>query len=585
MTGGTDVDPEVLATVPLLAGLGAAERARLAADAVVRRFAAGEWVFRRDDAGESVFLVLSGRVEILDAAGTVIRVLGVSSAVGELALLTGAPRTASVRVRRDAELLEISAERFGQLLADAPELGVVLARYLARLLQQGPATAERPPSRPRVVAITGDRARVPLARFATAVADAVAAAGERVVLLDGGDAGRGGGGLAGPAALDAAERDHDLVLLVADLRAAGPSGSWRRQADRTLTLVGDDEHADRHPGLAGATGAEIVLVRHGAAAVPGWIAGLPLRALYSCDVRALADGAAGVARRITGRSVGLVLSGGGAPALAHLGVLDAFAARGVVPDRICGAGTGALVGALAAGGRTPDEVARACRALFAAGPRRGLHRLFGDQRIEELPVEFSCVSTDLVRRELVVHRRGRLADALRAATTVPGLAPPVAAGGRLLVDGGLLDGLPVVAMAAGDGPVVAVDALATLRWPPTAGAVAELRAAVAPGMGRGPGPGSALGSVVGAVLGALRAALPAPRIPGRAEVLERVAGIGGTRAAEPGTAGEGRARADLVIRPEPDGTGPREWERQDVLRERGRAAAEAALDEHGPLVR
>lgn len=556
----TDVDPEVLATVPLLAGLGSADRARLAADAVVRRFAAGEWVFRRDDPGESVLLVLSGRVEILDAAGGVIRVLGASSAVGELALLTGAPRTASVRARRDAELLEISAERFGQLLADAPELGVVLARYLARLLQQGPATGERPPSRPGLVAILGDGSRVPTARFAAAVAADVAAAGERVAVLD-----------ADPDALeslDRGERDHDLVLLVADLRDPARVAFCRRQADRTFTLVGDDERADRHGDLARDPAGDVVLVRHAARAVPSWVAALPLRGLHTCDVRALADGAAAVARRVTGRAVGLVLSGGGAPALAHIGVLDACAARGIVPDRLAGTGTGALVAALAATGRAPDEVARVCRVLTARPPDRTLPlvaltrgrraaallaRVFGDVRIEDLPVELALVSADLVRGGPVVHRRGRLADAVRAATTVPGVAPPVADGGRLLVDGGLLDDLPVSVLAAQDGPLVAVDATAALRWPPCAPAARPARSLLRRWVGGAPG-------------------------PDLTDVLHRVVAVG--------AADRERGRhADVLVRPEPDGTGPREWSRLDAVRERGRAAAEAAFDAHGPLTR
>ncbi|MGD9526980.1 patatin-like phospholipase family protein [Pseudonocardia sp.] len=567
MTGGTDVDPELLATVPLLTGLGAADRARLAADAAVRSFAAGEWVFRRDDPGDSVFLVLSGRVEIVDAAGAVIRVLGASSAVGELALLTGAPRTASVRVRRDAELLEISADRFDQLLADAPELGVVLARYLARLLQQGPASAEQPPPRPRVVAIAGDAARVPLDRFAAAVVTTVAGMGERVARLD-----------ADPAALDAAERDHDLVVLVADLRDTAWVRFCSRQADRTVTLVGADERADRHCDLGGDLGGDpsgdVVVVADGAArGVPAWIAGLPLRGLHACDVRSLSAAAAALARRLAGRSVGLVLSGGGAPALAHLGVLDACAARGVAVERIGGVGTGALIGALAATGRPPAEVARICRTLLVDGPgpdrtlplvaltrgrrtRSALEQVFGTVRIEDLPVEFFCVSTDLVRGEPVVHRRGRLADAVRCSSALPGVVPPIPAGGRLLVDGGLLEDLPVAAMAAEDGPVVAVDATATLRWPPHVPTAGPLRR-------------------VGAALRGWVAGVREP-LPDVAEVLSRVVAVGG---------GVGRARADLVIRPEPDGTGPMEWARLDAVRERGRIAAEAAFDAHGPLVR
>lgn len=569
------VDPELLASVPLLAGLGAADRARLAADAVVRRLSAGQWLMRRGDPGDSLHLVLSGRLEILDAGGAVIRVLGAPSAVGELALLTGAPRTASVRVRRDADLLRISADRFGQLLADAPELGVALARYLARLLQEGPA-ADRVPPRPTVVTFTGDGTRLPVDRFAEAVATAagrpttvarLTASSPEVVAAEG-EAGWG-------RILDRAERDHQLVVLVADLRDTAP-GSWGRfclrQSDRTFTLLADDELPGRHGGLAGS---DVVLVRHGPGrGVPGWLADLPLRGLHGCDVRTLPTSAAAVARRITGRSVGLVLSGGGARALAHIGVLEACRDRGIVVDRIGAAGAGAVVGGLAASGRSPEEIAETCRAQLADGhpadhalpllsltrgrrARRSLQRMFGHERIEDLPTEFFCVSSDLAGGELVVHRRGGLALAVACSCAIPGIAPPVPCGDRLLVHGGLLDNLPVAAMGVGgDGPVIAVDVTSPMRWPP-------------PTI---PGDRARRGS---AWLRARIAGVPEP-LPGTEEIMTRVITLGGAAVAG--------GQADLTIRPPTADTGLLDWSRLDVLRAAGRAAADAALTEHGPLV-
>jgi len=569
------VDPDLLATVPLLHGLGAADRARLAADTVVHRVPAGTWVFRRGDPGDSVLLVLSGRLEILDGDGAVIRVLAAPSAVGELALLTGAPRTASVRVRRDADLLHISAERFDQLLADAPGLGVALARYLARLLQQGPA-GRGGARRDSVVAVTGDGARVPLVGFAEAV---VAAAGRwcSVGLLTPGTPGVAGA-LEEPgwaAALDAAEREHTLVVLVADLRDGEPAGWLRfclRQADRTLTLLDDGEAADRHTGLAGG---EVVLVRAGARRrVPAWIAELALRGLHSCDVRAMAEAAAGIARRITGRSVGLVLSGGGARALAHIGVLDTITERGLVVDRLAGTGTGALVAGLAALGRTPDEIAEFCRVELAEArasdytvplvaltrgrrQREMLERAFGTTRIEDLPREFFCLSSDLVGGTPVVHRRGLLAEAVACSSVLPGIAPPVASRGRLLVHGGLLDNLPVGVMAAdADGPIVAVDVGSPLRWPPSDPTRRARRGA--------------------SWLRARLTGTPQP-LPGIGEIMTRVITLGGAGEADP-------VRADLTIRPSTAHTGLLEWSRLEVLRAAGRSAAQQAWDAHGPLL-
>ncbi len=95
-----------------------------------------------------------------------------------------------------------------------------------------------------------------------------------------------------------------------------------------------------------------------------------------------------------------------------------------------------------------------------------LERSFGDMRIEELPHEFFCVSCDLVAAEAVIHRRGPLRSALGATMCLPAIFPPIPHRGALLVDGGVLDNLPVGEMAArGEGPVIAVDVTAQFAPP------------------------------------------------------------------------------------------------------------------------
>ena len=100
----------------------------------------------------------------------------------------------------------------------------------------------------------------------------------------------------------------------------------------------------------------------------------------------------------------------------------------------------------------------------AKGPAL-LDDAFGDRRIEELPLRFFCLSCDLIAREAVVHRTGPVVDAVYPSLAIPGVFPPVATtDGRLLVDGGVLDNLPVETMAAtGEGPVIAVDVTGRLR--------------------------------------------------------------------------------------------------------------------------
>src|SRR5205823_3289106 len=183
------------------------------------------------------------------------------------------------------------------------------------------------------------------------------------------------------------------------------------------------------------------------------------------------------ARRLAGRSLGIVLSGGGARALAHLGVLEELRAAGLRFDRVAGVSLGSLVAAATAAGFTTEGVYEAFERGFVTNnpsndfvlpayslirggkTRRLLFEAFGDRRIEELPLRFFCLSCDLIAREAVVHRSGPLVDAVYPSLAIPGVFPPVATSdGRLLVDGGVLDNLPVATMARkGEGPVIAVD--------------------------------------------------------------------------------------------------------------------------------
>ena len=177
-----------------------------------------------------------------------------------------------------------------------------------------------------------------------------------------------------------------------------------------------------------------------------------------------------VAARVAGRSVGVVMGGGGARAFAHLGVLMELEAAGIVVDRVAGASQGPSSPPPTRGGSTPRPApTSATRSSSATTPTTttGYHRVDGEGpqdragaaptpdriHIEELPRTFRCVSTDLQTRAPYVHRTGDLTSAVMASISIPGLFPPRRDGQRLLVDGGVLANLPVQrADGAGRGP-------------------------------------------------------------------------------------------------------------------------------------
>ena len=173
--------------------------------------------------------------------------------------------------------------------------------------------------------------------------------------------------------------------------------------------------------------------------------------------------------------IGLVLGSGSARGWAHLGVLKALQEAGVRPDIVCGSSVGALIAAVYAAkeiDRFTDWILALDRSKifqfmdfrWSGGILKGdrlmksMQHYFGRTTIEECQLPFAAVSTDLYTGAEVWLRRGPLVDAVRASIALPGLFTPVATQGRWLVDGGLVNPVPVsVARALGADVVIAVD--------------------------------------------------------------------------------------------------------------------------------
>ena len=160
--------------------------------------------------------------------------------------------------------------------------------------------------------------------------------------------------------------------------------------------------------------------------------------------------------------VGLVLGSGGARGLAHIGVLKVLEEAGIPLHCIVGASAGAMVGGLYSAGTTPAKmeeifggftlkgVARMLLPTLGQGgiiDGRRIERLIephaGGRFIEGLVPRFACVATDLSSGERIVFKEGDLMEGIRASISIPGLLTPVISNGRILVDGGVVDPLPI----------------------------------------------------------------------------------------------------------------------------------------------
>jgi len=172
--------------------------------------------------------------------------------------------------------------------------------------------------------------------------------------------------------------------------------------------------------------------------------------------------------------IGLALGGGAARGFAHIGVIKALEAQGIVPDIVVGTSAGAVVGALYASGLSGFELQKIALDMDASQigdwslPDRGVfkgealqnfvNRVVANRPLEKLPRSFSVVATDLKSGESVLFRTGNTGMAVRASSAVPGVFQPVGINGHEYVDGGLVSPIPVrAARSLGADFVIAVD--------------------------------------------------------------------------------------------------------------------------------
>ena len=182
--------------------------------------------------------------------------------------------------------------------------------------------------------------------------------------------------------------------------------------------------------------------------------------------------------------LGLALSGGGARGLAHIGVLRALENTNIRPDYLAGTSMGGVIAAGYAAGLSPDDLEQIAqefatlRKLWGLAdptlPRRGLFQgerllAFFERCIQgctfaDLNIPLTLVAVDLNSGQEVHLREGSVAEALRATVSIPGLLAPVERNGQRLVDGGLLNNLPVdVVQAMGADITLGVDVYSSIE--------------------------------------------------------------------------------------------------------------------------
>jgi NTE family protein len=447
---------------------------------------AGTVLVAEDDYPGKMYVLLSGEAEVVvtgrDGREHVVHRAMAGEPIGEMSLLTGRPASATVRTTEDSEVLLFRSEDVSTLGESHPVMyRNLMAILAARLAGTNRLAVGETPSRLVVLDDRGAPERLPYA-LACSVAWHTRAATLLVTIdeerasptepltkpsrprVDAVSVGRHG--------LDELLRDarraYETVLVCA-------SGGAVPQGDRVVRLGA--------PGSADAAGLSVEAWVENPSPLPPRDGIVRVPALTEAEEQALEEmrlpngspaGAAlgWLARELTGLRVGLALGAGSSRGYAHVGALRALERQGVPVDCLAGASIGSIVGALYSRYRDLDTVAATLddlgdhvfrptlsrRSLMSTRSlKRFVARNLGDAQIEDLQIPVAIVAADLLSGEEVVLQRGSVAKALFASIAVPGIFPPVCLGERVLVDGGLLDPLPIdIAAQMGAGVVVGV---------------------------------------------------------------------------------------------------------------------------------
>lgn len=440
----------------------------------------GSILFEAGDESDSLYVLKSGSLGAFKAdQDNKLQLAGIVAAgetVGELGLIVDQPRSATVRALRDSELLRLSRKGFDKLIARHPEAMLMSARLaVQRLITRENSTLL---SVPRTFAVLAHDKNIDAKTFTACLRDALSRYGECAMIEA--EAARG----QTSAWFSALEARVRFVLYVGN----GGDEDWHdlcvRQADCLLLLADASQPASCWPEKASITAESALhrprhlLLQHRSGTIePGaaarWLETLPGVAHH--HVRNEAD-IERVARLLIGRSVGLVLSGGGARGFAHIGVVRALREAGIRIDSVCGTSIGAIIGAGVAADWSDEEMFDKYRRAFVegrplsdytlpfislvAGRRvsRLLREAFGPGDIADLALPYFCVTANLTAGRAQSHHTGPLWYWLRATCAIPGVLPPVFRDGEVFVDGAVINNLPVDLMREqGLGEIIAVD--------------------------------------------------------------------------------------------------------------------------------
>ena len=475
-----DIFRQIFASLPTFQGFDWKQAVSTLDDASWYSVPGGWCLFDVHEPADALFIVVSGTLivtrEYPDGLFDAVGYVRAGEPVGEMALILDSPHSASAYALRDTEVLRIEKNAFNQLWTDNPTFAQALSRSM--VLRERERALGLRGSRPKVFALLATSPSIDVNYYAEQLSDAVNATGQKCATLI--DQKK----LYATSEFENMEQSHDVVLVPTRLENSPWFRLAIRQADRIFVLARADARPSRPmPLLPSQTEnsrrfglVDLILLglgAHKATPTLDWADAVGANRIFHWKSP---NDAERIARTIMGKSVGVVLSGGGARAYAHIGALQALKEYGIQFDFIGGTSMGAVIGACFAMGWPESEIDDRIRDGFVVSNPLGdfslpvmaltkgvrvderLRHHFGDVLIEDMPVPFYCVSTALKLGRDFVHKSGRLRTALRASISLPGVLPPVSIGDDVHVDGAVVNNLPTDIMARQHrGRTIAVD--------------------------------------------------------------------------------------------------------------------------------
>jgi NTE family protein len=461
----------------------------------------GSVLFQQGDIDQAMYIVVSGRLRVIrqDDLGeaAVLGDMRRGETVGEMALITGEPRTATIVAVRDSVLVALSRKSYEEVLSRYPLVSVPVASFIIERIRPS-LTKRRQWARPGVVSALpvtrGLQVEALVERLLPALecygsvtridaATAKAALGEQVFT----DAVEGRSEEAAHTIshwLDRVEAEHEMVIFVGDPDATPWSHYCQRHSDEVLLVADASAPASDVLQLTPPEGLAVggvpirahrtLLLVHPEGTpfsreTAAWLDRVPadshlhLRQGHDGDYRR-------IARTLFGAAIGLVFGGGGARGFAHLGVMKALEEAGIPVDFVGGTSIGSIMATFAAFDLPAAEAIEHARRAFAKSPTSdfnifplisliggkrmrgviddGVQALVGfEANIEDAWKPLFCIASNYSRASEMVLRRGPLAKSVRASVSIPAALPPVVMDGDLVIDGGTFNNFPTDVMA------------------------------------------------------------------------------------------------------------------------------------------